>query len=652
MKRFFYKTLPILLICTLFFMGEFSIFCTAENHGSVTILFTHDIHDHFYPMNVLEGDKIISVGGFSRLYSAIKAEREKDPELLLVDGGDFSMGTLFQTVFAKEAPQLRVMGKMGYHATTFGNHEFDMRAEGLADSLKAAKGSGGNLPLILSSNLSFPLDENGDLTPSLKYLKESMNEYGIKKYTTITRNGVKIGIFAVMGKDSASNAPMSEVVFLDYIENAKIMVDTLKNKEKVDLIVCLSHSGTSDKKSKSEDEILAKKVPGIDVIISGHSHTKLEEPIIVGNTVIGSCGENGENIGIIKLTKGTSNDWNLDSYSIRPIDDTLPEDPDIKKLVEHYKQIVQDEYLSKFNLKFEDILAYSPFNFTPASMLGKAHDEDILGNLIGDAYLYAIKEAEGENYETVTAAVIPYGTIRGSFVKGNITVSDTFNVSSLGVGPDKIPGYPIITVYLTGKELKTAAEVDASVTPIMNPAQLYISGLGYTFNPNRLIFNKVTEVYLQNHDGEREKINDNKLYRVAAGLYSAQMLSVVGDKSFNLLSIVPKTKEGIPIVNYEDHIVYNNDHELKEWLAIAEYLKSFDKTEGIPQVPLYYSSPQGRKVVDNSRNIIALTKNPNKIALFVYLVVIIFIAIIVFIVMSIHKKKRRRIKIELLKSRV
>jgi 5'-nucleotidase/UDP-sugar diphosphatase len=80
MKRFFYKTLPILLICTLFFMGEFSIFCTAENHGSVTILFTHDIHDHFYPMNVLEGDKIISVGGFSRLYSAIKAEREKDPE--------------------------------------------------------------------------------------------------------------------------------------------------------------------------------------------------------------------------------------------------------------------------------------------------------------------------------------------------------------------------------------------------------------------------------------------------------------------------------------------------------------------------------------------------------------------------------------------
>ena len=72
-----------------------------------------------------------------------------------------------------------------------------------------------------------------------------------------------------------------------------------------------------------------------------------------------------------------------------------------------------------------------------------------------------------------------------------------------------------------------------------------------------------------------------KLYRVAAGLYSAQMLSVVGDKSFNLLSIVPN-QEGIPIVNYEDHIVYNNDHELKEWLAIAEYLKSLTKQRDTP----------------------------------------------------------------------
>jgi hypothetical protein len=91
--------------------------------------------------------------------------------------------------------------------------------------------------------------------------------------------------------------------------------------------------------------------------------------------------------------------------------------------------------------------------------------------------------------------VVPSGTIRGTFLKGNITVADAFAVSSLGIGPDKKAGYPLISVYLTGRELKTACEVDASVAPLMKPAQLYIAGMTYTFNPHRLMFNKVTSAY-------------------------------------------------------------------------------------------------------------------------------------------------------------
>ena len=103
-----------------------------------------------------------------------------------------------------------------------------------------------------------------------------------------------------------------------------------------------------------------------------------------------------------------------------------------------------------------------------------------------------MKKAEGVNYDPVALAIVPTGTIRGSFVKGDITVSDAFTVSSLGIGADSISGYPLISVYLTGKELKTACEVDASISPIMSSAQLYMSGVNFTFNPNRLIFNKVT----------------------------------------------------------------------------------------------------------------------------------------------------------------
>ena len=262
---------------------------------------------------------------------------------------------------------------------------------------------------------------------------------------------------------------------------------------------------------------------------------------------------------------------------VKSIDDSLAMNEDIFQTIEDYKEIVQEEYLNRFNMVFDEVLAHTPFNFTPYGVLGVEHDEDILGNLISDSYIYAVKEAEGEDYEPIAASVVPTGTIRGSFVEGDITVSDVFTVSSLGIGPDKVSGYPLISVYLTGKELKTVTEVDASIAPIMSVAQLYTSGLNFTFNPNRLIFNKVTDVYLEKEDGSREEIKDDELYRVVAGLYSAQMLSIVGDKSFGLLSIVPKTKEGLPITDYEVQIIYDKGHEIKEWLAIAEYLKSFDR---------------------------------------------------------------------------
>ena len=564
--------------------------------SSITILFTHDLHDHYYPFQVEEEGEIKTLGGYARLYSVIKSEREKDPELLLVDAGDYSMGTLFQTIFSTDSPALRIMGKMGYDVTTFGNHEFDFRAEGLAESLMAAKKSKDPLPQIVASNIFFPEGEDGSLSTDLEKLKEAMMEYGVKDYTVIERKGIKIGVFGLMGKEADSNAPMAGVEFTDQIQAAKDMVSILKDEEKVDLIICLSHSGTKVDKSKSEDEILAKEVADIDIIISGHTHTTLDEPIIVGNTIIASAGQYGEKLGVLRVSKGQENRWQLEDYRLEPITHSIPMDEAISEEIEYYKSLVQEKYLSRFNLAFDEVLAYTPFNFTPLGQLGREHGEDTLGNLISDSYIYAVKKAEGDNYEPIAASVVPKGTIRGSFVKGYITVDDVFTVSSLGIGADKVSGYPLISVYLTGKELKTVAEVDASIAPIMSVAQLYLSGLNFTFNPNRLIFNKVTDVYLEGEDGSREEIEDDKLYRVVAGLYSAQMLSIVGDKSFGLLSIVPKTKDGVPIEDFEEHIIYDNGHEIKEWLAIAEYLKSFDKEDGIPQMPDYYSQNREEKL--------------------------------------------------------
>lgn len=639
------KKIILLLSLILVFSSFSNPVSGEEDLSDITILFTHDMHDHFYPFKVENNDNIKELGGFSRMYTLLLEERKIDPELLLLDAGDYSMGTLFQTIFETHSPTLRTMGKLGYDATTFGNHEFDFRPEGLANSLNSAIESGDALPKVIASNTIFPHDNDGKLTPSLEKLKSAMDSFGVEEYGVIEKNDIKIGLIGLMGEDADSNAPMAEVEFEDIIDTSKRLVGILKEDLDVDLIIALSHTGTDDKASKSEDEILAEKVPEIDVIISGHTHTRLNNAILVNDTIIASSGRYGENLGKINISQNSEGRWNLNDYDLVEINDSFEKNKEMDQYIKHFEEDIQDEYLDRFDMDFNQVLAYSPFNFTSSEMIGKKHMEDTLGSLISDSYIYSVKKAEGDKYRNIDAAIVPSGVIRDSFTKGDITVSDVFNVSSLGIGQDRVSGYPLIDVYLTGKELKTAAEVDASIQPIMDVAQLYTSGLNYTFNPNRMIFNKVTDAYLLDEEDNKLEIKDDELYRVVAGLYSAQMLSVVGDKSFNLLSILPKSEDGTPIDDFEARIIYEDGHEVKEWLSLAQYLQSFPEYNGVAQVPLYYDQPQGRKIIDDNKNISARISKPNNITMVIYAIVIIFIglitSIIVFIIKRKNKKKKR-----------
>src|SRR5699024_26001 len=166
-----------------------------------------------------------------------------------------------------------------------------------------------------------------------------------------------------------------------------------------------------------------------------------------------------------------------------------------------------------YELEFDERIAHTDFNFTDFNGMYDRHEETTIGNLIGDSYIHTVKETEADVYEEIAAAIVPVGNIRSSFYTGDLTVSDVFNVMSLGVGADELSGYPLVSAYLTGKELKTVAELDASVTPLFSDVQLYIRGLSYTFNPNRMIFNKVTDVKRMDMDGTKEELVDDQLYR-------------------------------------------------------------------------------------------------------------------------------------------
>ncbi len=636
----------VVVLALLPFTTMVPVIKAAKKEQGITILFTHDLHDNLLPFQTVEDGKVALYGGYARLKTAIDAEKEIDPEAIVADGGDFSMGTPFQTIFDTDAPSLVLLGAMGYDVTTLGNHEFDYRPKGLTASLSAAVDSGKRLPFMVQSNVAFPVDEAGAMTDTLTNLKTAMEKYGVSDYTVLERNGYKIGIFGVMGEESASMAPMSEVIFLDEIEQAKRVVKILKEKEKVDFILCLSHSGTKVKEKESEDELLAKGVPDIDLIISGHTHTTLSEPKIVGNTVIGSVGSYGKNLGIAKLSPDASGNWKLNSYKLKPIDDSYSDDSAINAMVTEYKHHVQSNYFDSFAMDYDEVVSTSTIQFQSPEELAMIHGEATIGNLISDAYIYAVKKAEGEDYTTVDAAVVPSGTIRDSIYPGEITTADAFCISSLGIGADGKPGYPLISVYLTGKELRTACEVDASITPLMADAQLYMSGVNFTFNPKRLIFNKVVKAELVKEDGSLTEIEDTKLYRVVCNLYSAQMLSIVGDKSYGLMSIVPKDKEGNAITDFEKHIIYETTskgkRELKEWYAVVQYLKSFDKVDGLSQIPAYYGATHERKVIDQDKSIIAVLRNPNQIGIALYCIVGVLFLLLLLIIRRITKRKRRR----------
>ena len=558
------------------------------------------------------------------------------------------MGTLIQVIYEDEASEIRMLGDLGMDVTTLGNHEFDYKASGLANMMNNAVASGDPLPPMVVCNVDWDGMEAKGLTEDQKNLLQAFETYGVKEYIMVEKNDVNIAITGVFGIDAKACVPNCPLDFEDPVEAVKETVAEIKANENADMIVCVSHSGTWDDEDKSEDEILAKAVPELDFIVSGHTHTKLDEPIIHGDTYIGSVGEYGKYLGSVSMTQKENGRWSLDKYELITIDTSIEPDAATQEKIDQFTIAIDDKYLSQFGYTKDQVLCTNEVEFVDSSDTSRLHTELNLGSIMADAYTYAVETLSDTDPHPVDMAVAPSGTIRDTYALGNITTENVFNSFSLGIGKDGIPGYPLISIYLTGKELKTAAEIDASISDIMTTARLYTDGLYWHYNPNRMILNKVTDVYLCNGNEERVELDDDTLYRVVTDFYTSQMLGGVTDLSFGLLSIVPKHADGTPVANYEDAIVMTDDGELKAWAAIAAYMTSFEDTDGdgIGNVPAKYATMEGRKVVEDSKNIFDLIKKPNKfgiaitaIILLLILLVVVIVRLIVKVVKKIKKRK-------------
>ena len=235
----------------------------AYAQKQIVILHTNDTHSQIVPVPKYENEGNTSCrGGFIRRVAVVNEERKKEPDLLLFDSGDFSQGSTYYTLFRGEV-EVGLMNMMGYDAATLGNHEFDFGIENLARVAKMAK-----FPLVCA---------NCDFTGT-------MCEGLIKPYVIIKRKGLKIGVFGLAPKIQGlvMQQNIQGVKYLDPYTTANEIARKLKEDEKCDLVVCLSHLGW-DLKPRPDDAQLIAATRNIDIVLGGHSHTYMEHLEWVNN---------------------------------------------------------------------------------------------------------------------------------------------------------------------------------------------------------------------------------------------------------------------------------------------------------------------------------------------------------------------------------
>jgi len=608
----------------------------TEGIKTLTLLQTSDMHDHasgyghridYTPLDTTDCDTV--KGGYSRLAAKIKEIRGAlgNKNVLLVDSGDFFMGTIYDMSMPPLA--LAFFQAMDYDAVTLGNHEFDWSPAGLYQLLNSGIAAGFKVPIVAST-----INASDD-----EYLTNLINNGNIKdKLIITTDNGLKIGIISLEGANSIQDMPAAyPVTFYDqskpedgayaYVQS---IVDDLRKNDKVDLVIALSHSGIRTD-GTGDDADWAANVDGIDIIASGHYHTATHEPFVIADhpnatstyntsTIIFSPGSYTRWLSRLDIVYSSSEKKIIDhNFTLIPIDDTIKGDPDIQAMVDTADTGISSA-LEAAGLPSDT----APVSSTSFDLTKQDFAESSLGNLCADSIRFTanrLAKAAGESPYDI--GVVADGVIRDDLLKGKsgvITFSDAYNVLPLGISPwdQSIPGYPLMSIYVTGPEIRTVCEISAilsilkdnvaEVIPGFGPdVYLHFSGLRYKYyydpnaaqyTPGRLgmtvwqVSITSPDDYTTSTEGIPIDLTDNTtLYRVVVDYYALQMMGIATSRGF---SIVPKDANGSPIdlTNLETLQNYRIDgdpategvQELKEWTGLMQYFQ-YIKTEYNGQIP-------------------------------------------------------------------
>jgi 5'-nucleotidase len=240
------------------------VLATARRKAtSLTILHTNDVHSRLDPFPLNEG-RNAGMGGVARRATLIRKIRQEQANVLLFDAGDIFQGTPYFNLYKGE-PEILAMNKLGYDAGTLGNHDFDGGIDNMVTQFGKA-----SFPMLIA-NYDF---------------KNTVMDGKTKPYTVFDKDGIRIGVFGV-GIEPQGLIPKDaykETKYLDPVEISNDVAAKLRNEQKCDYVICLSHLGFKyNNEPKVSDNVLAAKTRNIDLIIGGHTHTFLEAPVAVNN---------------------------------------------------------------------------------------------------------------------------------------------------------------------------------------------------------------------------------------------------------------------------------------------------------------------------------------------------------------------------------
>ena len=592
----------------------------ADGKKTFTILHTNDLHSNLigmapatdYTPFTLNDDN--TRGGFARLATLIakqKAARAGLGPVLVLDAGDYSMGTAFAAATRETGCELQLLARMGCDVTTFGNHDFDLGPDGTAQAIAVAA-EAGHVPVVVASNTDFTAND-----PTLAGLQQLARDGVVRRYFVIERGGMRFGIFGLLGKEAQFyTGGAGAAKFSDSIEAAREMVKVLRETEKVDVIIALSHGGMEKGKdgrfTDGEDVRIAVAVPGIDVVIGAHSHTALYAPVMVnGRTPVVQTGKYGENLGelVISLDGGK---LTVDSYKLIPVDDTIAGDQAIADEIAKFKKTVTEVAFASRGYNIDQPLAVAPRDL--ANTFTDIAAGTILANLCTDAF----RSATEADLSFTANGMMRSGLIRGK--SGVQTVYDVFAVAPLGAGVvDPTPGSTLVTGYFTGQELKNILEFFLVDSPA-HPGEYFprASGMRFHYDPSRPQFDVVTAIEMGDLDRGYRAIDvsgkDARLYSLTTPLMLAMILVAIPKYTKGKLPLAAKNKDGQPLTSKVEAL---NDprsdtpdllaplgtmdpasvatapgkgavREIKEWQAIMDHLRALPvKTAGeLPVIPV------------------------------------------------------------------